>query len=169
MTPLNQIVSRESPREILADDYKTMGGVLPIRGGWGYTQSDACVIDKNDVIVDRAVPFNGVAVEYSFIEKRIWEEMIIFRKEDERFAGIEWKLLKQSLISGDDGRVYDKLEFEITALPKNAWAAMKAEWEGPNGFNHPAFDLVAHDQKRERHKIKITREFWFDITSFFKK
>jgi hypothetical protein len=56
VTPLNPVVSRESPREILADDYKTMGGVLPISGGWGYTQSDACVIDKNDVLVDKAFP-----------------------------------------------------------------------------------------------------------------
>ena len=32
--PLETIASRESPREIIAADYKIE---LPIRGGWGYT------------------------------------------------------------------------------------------------------------------------------------
>ncbi len=136
MTPLNPIVSRESPREILADDYKTMGGVLPISGGWGYTQSDACVIDKNDVIVDKGVPFNGVAVEYSFIEKRIWEEMIIFRKKDERFAD-KWKRKQSLAVAGDDGRLYDKLDLlRNPALPENVWAAMKSRMGRSEWFQH---------------------------------
>lgn len=168
MKPLEPIVSRESPREILADDYKALNGLLPISGGWGYTRDDACIIDEDDPIVPKGIPFNGIAVEYSFVEKRIWEEMIIFRRPEDQYAGIKWKLLRQHL-SHVNGRAYDMLEFEITALPQTVWEALKAEWEGPDGFINPDFDQEAHDRKHEKNKFTIVREFWFDITSFFGK
>lgn len=166
MKPLNPIVSRESPRQILAEDYANLGGEMPISGGWGYTQADACVIDKNDPIVDQSAPFDGVAIEYSFVQKRSWEEMIIFRDKGEKFAGIDWKLLQQSTHM-DGGRVYDRLEFQITAFPQSKWEELKAEWEGPDGHQNPRFDHEAHEKKRAECRISLTREFWFDITSFF--
>ena len=166
--PLKPIASSDSPREILAADYGNMGGILPIKGGWGYTKEDACIIDKNDPVADKNMPFNGVAIEYSFIERRIWEEMIVFRRKDERFAGIKWILLNQELVHGN-GRFYDMLEFEITALPRQVWEALKSEWEGPNGYGSDGFDEDEHEIRRARSQVTITREFWFDITSFFGK
>lgn len=118
MQPLSPITSKESPREILAADFKSLCGGLPIRGGWGYTKSEACIIDKNDPLVDPALPFDGVGVEYVFVEKRIYEEMIIFRLDGEKFSGLRWNLLEQSLLH-EAGRSFDKLVFEITALPEN--------------------------------------------------
>jgi len=107
--------SREAPREILAEDFKSLG-TMPIRGGWGYTMTDAVVIDKNDPIVQKGMPFDGVGLEYLFVEKRIYEELIIFRPENDRFSGIEWKCLKQRLTHSKD-RSFDVLTFEVTALP----------------------------------------------------
>ena len=73
-----RISPNESPREILAADFRSMGEI-PIRGGWGYTIDDPVIIDKNDPIVLRGMPFDGVGLEYVFVEKRIYEELIIFR------------------------------------------------------------------------------------------
>ena len=168
MKPLQPIVSRESPREILAEDFKTMNGLLPIKGGWGYTRDDACIIDKNDPIVSRDIPFNGVAVEYSFVEKRIWEEMIIFRSPEDKYAGIKWKLLKQHLFL-ENRCAYDMLEFEITAFPEVVWNALKEEFDRSNGFSNSIIDRVMNFRKREEHKFTVVREFWFDITSFYGK
>jgi hypothetical protein len=67
---LSKIKSDETPRKILADDFKSLGGELPIHGGWGYTKTDACIIDKNDPSVDPDFPFDGVGLEYIFVEKR---------------------------------------------------------------------------------------------------
>ncbi len=92
-----------------------MGGDLPIKGGWGYTFDDAVIIDKNDSVVPK-VPFNGIGYENIFVEKRIYEELIIFRPENERYSGIKWNLLGQKLINRND-RQYDVLTFEVTALP----------------------------------------------------
>lgn len=163
MNPLCPIRSKETPREIIEKDFKIY---LPIRGGWGYTKDDACIIDKNDPIVNPALPFNGVSLEYIFVEKRIYEEMIIFRGEKEKFAGIRWEILKQNLTSDGD-RHFDQLIFEITAFREKDWDALKAEWEGPNGHESPDFDFAAHEKKRQDRIIRLTREFWFDITSFF--
>lgn len=168
MRPLEPIVCRESPREVLETDFKWLRGKLPIRGGWGYTKADACIIDKNDPVVVQGLPFDGVAIEHLFVEKRIYEEMIIFRLADQKFSGIQWKLLKQELIV-EEGRAYDKLLFSVTAFHDKDWEELKAEWEGPTGCRSPTFDQAAHMQKRQRCMVSLTREFWFEISSFYRK
>lgn len=166
MQPLYPIKSKESPREILAADFKSLRGGLPIRGGWGYSQEDACIIDRNDPLVDPSVPFDGVGLEYLFVEKRIYEEMIIFRPAGEQFSGIEWNLLEQSTLHEGE-RVFDKLVFEITAFPDKNWEELKAEFEGAQGHGHPEFEPEAHEKKRQEKMVRLTREYWFDITSFY--
>lgn len=166
MQPLYPIKSMESPREILAADFKSLRGGLPIRGGWGYSQEDACIIDKNDPLVDPSVPFDGVGLEYLFVEKRIYEEMIIFRPDGEKFSGIKWNLLQQSTLHEGE-RVFDKLVFEITAFPDKDWEKLKAEFEATQGYGHPEFDSEAHERKRQEKMVRLTREYWFDITSFY--
>ena len=71
-----KIEAAHSPREILAADFKSLGGELPIHGGWGYSLEDAAVIDKNDPTVPSGMPFDGVEIEYVFVEKRIYEELL---------------------------------------------------------------------------------------------
>lgn len=167
MHPLNPIRSKESPREILAADFKSLRGGLPIRGGWGYTKSDACVIDKNDPLVDSALPFDGVGVEYIFVEKRIYEEMIIFRASGEKFSGISWNLQEQNILH-EAGKYFDRLTFEVTAFPENDYEELKAEFEGPQGYGTPGFNAEKHEKKRQEKVVRFTREFWFDITSFYR-
>ena len=166
MLPIEPIMSKESPREVLMADFKLLKGGLPIRGGWGYAKEDACVIDKNDPIVVTSLPFDGVGIEYIFVEKRIYEEMIIFRPDGEKFSGIRWELQKQYLLREAD-RVFDRLVFEITAFLDRDWEELKAEFEGPDGHSSPTFDKEAHEKKRREKMVTFTREFWFDIGSFY--
>jgi len=166
MQPIQPIRTKESPRDVLAAHFKSLRGGIPIRGGWGYTQEDACIIDKDDPLVDPSLPFDGVGIEYVFVEKRIYEELIIFRPPGEKFSGIEWNLQKQHLVSAGERR-FDKLVFDITAFKDADWEDLKMEFEGPNGHRNPDFNLPAHEMKRQEKKLRLTREFWFDITSFF--
>jgi hypothetical protein len=56
-------------------------------------------LDKNDPLVDQALPFDGVGMEYVFVEKRISEEIIISRLDGQ-------KILRNSLgSSGTELRV----------------------------------------------------------------
>ncbi len=163
--PPPHITSKETPREIFSADFPSIGE-LPIQGGWGYTLEDAVIIDKNDPIVSKVLPFDGLGIEYVFVEKRIYEELIIFRDINERYSGIEWNLLEQSL-KHHNNRVYDKLIFEVTALPDQDWEELKAEWESPDGFGTPDFDEDSHNLKRDSRTIRFIAEYWFDITSYY--
>lgn len=155
------IVSTETPREA----WTTYGQDLPIRGGWGYCREDACIIDKNDPIVDPNEEFDWISVEYDFIEYRIIEEMGAAPWE---YLDDEWKMRLQSLIYDEDRR-FDRIVVEVSALELEDWKELKAEWTGSNGHGSPGFGPEAHWKKREGKRIRFEREFWFDITSFFGK
>ena len=160
------IHSNEAPRQIIFEDYKSLDGELPITGGWGYTKDDAVIIDKNGPVVPKGVPFYGVGIEYIFVEKRIYEELIIFRLLGEPYAGIRWELIEQRLES-HDGRDYDVLNYEVTAFSEPDWNELKDEWESNNYFNDSLEGFQAHQEKRESKMISYKTEYWFDITSFF--
>lgn len=162
-----RIRSKESPREILAAHFKSLG-TLPIHGGWGYTLDDAVIIDKNDPVVPKEIPFDGVGLEYIFVGKRIYEELIIMRPENDIYAGIKWKLLRQELLN-HDGKSYDRLIFEVTAIPDKDWQELKAEWEGSNGHTSQDFDIDGHLKKRDSKTIRYVTEYYFDINSFYGK
>jgi hypothetical protein len=93
------ISSKETPRQIIFEDDKSLNGELPISGGWGYTKDGAVIIDKNDPVVPEGLPFDGVGIEHIFVEKRIYEELIIFKRLGEAYAGIEWKQIEQHVES----------------------------------------------------------------------
>lgn len=136
ITRLNNGTLKESEtvRSVIRDDFKID---LPIKGGWGYSLEDSVIIDKNDITVNRNMPFDGVSLEYIFVEKRLYEELIIFREKGCQFADIEWELETQSLRKIDN-KSYDVLEFNVSAI-----------------------------QDGKEKYIKRKRTYWFDITSFF--
>ena len=154
-----------SPREA-SDKYP--GPDLPIRGGWGYTKEDACIIDRNDPIVapDSPIPFYGVGYEKIFVERRIYLELITLRPKDEKFSGIEWKMVKQSLVH-HQGKPHDHLVYDVTGFKDSDWNSLKEEWEGPDGFINPTFDKEKHLKKRDSLKQSCQMEFWFEISSFY--
>ena len=157
-----QLITKESPRQIIFEDFKID---LPIKGGWGYDLATACIIDKNDPKVTKVMPFNGVEIEYIFVEKRIYEEMIIFRGDDEKYAGIRWDLEKQELIFDQD-KPYDKLIFNIVGFTDQVWDELTSRFEEiqKNGKVELMSEL---DTYRQSKALKLTREFYFDISSFY--
>ena len=154
-----------SPREA-SDKYP--GPDLPIRGGWGYTKEDACIIDKNDPIInpESPLPFYGVGYEKKFVERRIYMELITYRKVDDRYSGIQWNMLEQNLLKLE-GVPHDFLRYEITCFKDSDWMSLKEEWEGPDGINNPDFDKVKHFERRNHLKQCFGMEFWFEISSFY--
>jgi hypothetical protein len=157
--------TQKTPREILEADFPSVGR-LPISGGWGYDQATACIIDKDDPYVDPTVPFNGVAIEYLFAEKRLYEELIIFRSKGHKYYHIDKQRIMQRLLHVD-GRNYDVLVFEVTAFIENDFNFLKEAYEGPNGIINPDFDRQAHEELHRSLMRRGTREYWFDITSFY--
>ena len=162
MRPLSNLLTKESPRQIIFEDFKID---LPIKGGWGYDFNSACIIDKTDPTVSKGMPFDGVGIEYVFAEKRIHEEMIIFRKSDEKYAGIRWDLDNQELLFNDD-KPYDKLVFNIVGFSDAVWDELTRRFEEIQKSGKLALidELNAY---RESKAYRFTREFYFDISSFY--
>jgi hypothetical protein len=157
------IHSAESLREVIAVDFKKD---LPLRGGWGYSMDDAIIIDRNDPTVPQGIPFDGIGIEYFVVEKRIYEELIIFRSDGDKFNGIKWNLLKQSLVQ-HAGKTFDHLRFEVTGLHDRDWNELKETWEGPDGFVSENFDRSKHFAEQERRTARYEADYWFEISSFF--
>lgn len=158
----SQLLTKESPRQIIFEDFKID---LPIAGGWGYGFETACVIDKNDATVSKAIPFNGVSVEYVFVEKRIYEEMIIFRQAHEKYSGIRWELKIQELLFKDD-KPYDKLVFNVVGFTDEVWNELTTRFEEIK--NSGKLELLPElDAYRESKAFRFTREYYFDISSFY--
>jgi hypothetical protein len=156
---VSRIKTKVSPREGL-------GKNLPITGGWGYSKEDAVVINKNDSIVEDEIEFDGVAIEYVFVEKRVYLELIVSKKRGHQFSGIEWKLLEQRLHMDEYG-IFDVLTFDVTAIPDADWEVLKAEWESYNGFEDSPIEREAHIKRSNAKTVHYQAEYWFEISSFF--
>ena len=157
-----KLLTKESPRQIIFEDFKID---LPIKGGWAYDFDTACVIDKNDSTVIKGVPFDGVGVEYVFAEKRIYEEMIIFREAHEKYSGIRWDLDNQELLFNND-KAYDKLVFNIVGFSDAVWDELTSRFEDiqKSGKLELIDELNAY---RESKAYRFTKDFYFDISSFY--
>ena len=169
---IDKIITDESPREIIADHFRSIRGELPIRGGWGYSQEDAVIIDKNDPTVVPGMPFDGVGIEHVFIEKRIYEELIIFRPENDRFTKVQWNLKTQELIEIDN-RVYDKLIYSITAWRDRDYEALQKErnpeWDLDNLESIPLLKHNTHNkQDRGRFKFFSTEKLFEEMSEKLK-
>jgi hypothetical protein len=156
-----------SPRQLIEQHFPSVG-TIPISGGWGYGKDDCVVINKDDPTVSKVMPFDGVSVEYVFAEKRIYEELIIFQGEGNKYSGIEWNLIKQSLKGAAD-RHFDYLTFNVTALPDRDWEHLKNDWMANDGFSDSETGLERHLEEREGLTCCYTAEYWFEITSYFGK
>lgn len=165
---IEHVFSDKAPRKILTDIYKSHYGELPISGGWGYSHGDAVIIDKNDPIISKDLPFNGVQIEYSFFELRTYCELIVFRDKENSYSGIENNLIVQNLREVD-GKSFDVLFFEVSALLNSDWLELKKEWEDNHAFKNSKMKLNEHFEKRNNKMIHYKTECWFDITSFYEK
>jgi len=162
MRPPSNLLTLEPPRQIILEDFKID---LPIKGGWGYDFDSACIIDKTDPSVTEGIPFDGVGIEYVFVEKRIYEEMIIFRGDNEKYAGIRWDLDNQALLFNNQ-KSYDKLIFNIVGFTDSVWDELTSRFSEIEKTGES--ELIAElDVYRESKVLRFARAFYFDISSFY--
>ena len=143
-------------KQVILEDFKED---VPISGGWGYTREDAIIIASLKTFV---------SLEYFLVGKRIYEELIIFRKKGTGYAGIKWNRRKQFL-RHQDGKDYDCLEVDVTCHKEADWLALKEEYESNNCFEgNPGLKKV-HFERHESLKHYYKTWYWFDITQCFGK
>jgi hypothetical protein len=154
-TPLSQVLMEDFPEDC---------SNLPIAGGWGYSQGDAILF-----VLDRfrpGLPLHFIPLEKKIALKVIYEELIVFRPEADRFSGINMELKFQTL-KQDVGRKYDCLTFGITCWSDLHWQQLKTEFEENDFGTRAGFDLEKHAAKRNASQVQYERILWFDITDVF--
>lgn len=169
---INIGTTEETPRQILEEDFfskdpnNPYGGSIPISGGWGYTKDTSVIIDKYDPVVNQAMPFDGVGIEYTFIEKRIYEELIIFKPPEHQLYGIKWKKLDHKLLKIDQ-RTYDYHRYFVAGHLGDDWNYLKNIYSENDGFSNDPEGLENHLRLKEELSICYETDYWFDITSFY--
>ena len=155
-----------APREILRQHFPRTSDQCCFKGGWGYDAGDAVEVLEFDPEINPDEKFDGVSLEYAFIDKRIREELIFSRPEGERFEEISHQVLGQEL-HDLDGVPHDFIEVEVTAYPEKEWNELKADWEAHDGYKDDPKGREANLKRKEAVKITYRTEFWFNIKNFF--
>lgn len=147
---------RWSFRQILNEDFQQCHNLV-IDGGWGYGPEDAIILEATS---------DMVPIEYLIVEKRLYEELIIFRPKGNQYASIKWKLKSQRLMNIDE-RHFDHLIFDVTAFHEKDWEYLSQDWLSHNGYATDAEGLAKHEAEREKRMIHFVTEYWFDISKKF--
>ncbi len=139
--------------------------IPPIKGGWGYTQEDAVVIDYETENSDELLfaSMDCIDLENYFILFRIQEEAE--HAHETKYAGCEWKKLNHQLVYGDDGRMFDRETVEARVFTLEDWEFLKNDWTSHNGYKGDKEGAARHEQMREERFIRFTEIFWFDVTN----
>jgi hypothetical protein len=125
---------------------------------------EAIVIERSPA--GKSTSLEGISLQYLLIEKRLFEELVIFRPEGNRFGGIEWKLQQQQLVQRNN-HWYDHFSVFVTAHREHDYNQLQDEWEANSNNDH--FNRLEHLHKHEALKCWYVTDFWFDITSFYEE
>ena len=157
-----RIYARESLREILLADFKT---ALPISGGWGYEIKDAVVINKQSSNGVGEIPQNRLSIQHFVIQKRAFEELIIFRKTGDAFGEIKWSPISQRLLSFSEKK-YDHLRFSITCLHDSDIERLKNEYFDQHDKVDAISDWKEFVTSHADLHYHYETDYWFDISAF---
>ena len=153
------------PRTILQQHFPRTANQCNFSGGWGYDVEHATIVKEFDPEINPDEKFDGVSLEYAFIDKRIREELIFNRPEGERFEELEYNTIQQSL-HRIDGIPYDYLLVEVTAYPEREWNELKADWESHDCYKDDPEGRKRNLERKEACKITYQAEYYFNISDF---
>ena len=128
---------------------------LPISGDWGYNKERASII--------AALP-QGMSLsqlEHMITSIRAHLEMNITQEEENRYGAINANEISREE-SQNDGLVYDKVTYEVTAIKEDLFKQFMLEYK--EGYEKEGFDLNEHFKRRK--EATLTREVvhYFEVS-----
>ncbi len=151
-----------APRDILRRHFPVIAKELTIRGGWGYSADDACVVLDFDKEINPTQHFDGISIEEIFIHYRLREETEY--AHEAKYAGMKWNRLEHRLVAGFGGVPYDVETVNVQMFTPEDWAFLKNDWEEHGGYQDDEIGKNRHIQLYEDRAIRFTEVFWFDVT-----
>ena len=154
-----------TPRKVLQQHFPRTADECNFSGGWGYDVEHATIVKEFDPEINPHKRFEGVSLEYAFVDKRIWEELVHSRPMDERFQGFSYITVAQYLCDMD-GILHDHLIVAVRAFLEKDWYALKADWQNHNEYKNDPEGRKKHIARRDAAQIIYRTEYWFNISDF---
>ena len=153
------------PREILRQHFPRTANQCNFSGGWGYDAENAVIVKEFDPEINPDEKFDGVSLEYAFIDKRIREELIFSRPEGERFEELDYTNIEQSL-RYINGIPHDYILVEVTAYPEKEWLELRDDWESHDCYKDDPEGRKRNLDCKAACKITYQAEYYFNISDF---
>ena len=153
------------PRTILQQHFPRTANQCNFSGGWGYDVEHAVIVKEFDPEINPDKKFDGVSLEYAFIDKRIREELIFNRPEGQRFEELDYNTIDHSL-HRIDGVPYDYIKVEVTAYSEKEWNELKSDWESHDCYKNDPEGRKRNLDRKEACKVTYQAEYWFNISDF---
>ena len=153
------------PREILQQHFPLTADECNFSGGWGYDAEHTTIVKEFDPEINPHKKFDGISLEYAFVDKRIWEELVHSRPMDERFQGFSYITVAQYLCDMD-GILHDHLVVAVRAFLEKDWYELKADWQEHNEYKNDPKGRKRNLAQRNAIKLICRTEYWFNISDF---
>ena len=128
---------------------------LPISGGWGYEKNAPTIIESNE----EALPIRQI--EHMLASMRAYLEMNMTLEKEERYGSINLNELSRETVE-EDGKVYDKVSYEISAMKETVYADFIEEYK--EGYGKEGFDLEGHFSRRKEATLTRVVTYWFEVS-----
>jgi len=152
MPQFTQIPSEENIRDVIKYAFDTE---LPVSGGWGYSKNEATIFESNE----ENLPLRQL--EHMLASMRAYLEMNMTLEKDERYGSINLNELSRETVK-EDGNIYDKVRYEISAMKETVYADFIEEYK--EGYGKEDFDLERHFSRRKEATLTRVVTHWFDIS-----
>jgi DNA-binding PucR family transcriptional regulator len=128
---------------------------LTLSGAWGYTQTQATVIEANE----HAIPLSQL--EHMLISMRTYLEMNMTLEKKQRYGSININETHRDQIK-TNSLVFDKVTYEITAMQEDIYASFINEYK--EGYGKENFDLNDHFKRRKEATLTRIVTYWFEVS-----
>ncbi len=128
---------------------------LSVSGGWGYSREETTIIETNE----DAIPVRQF--EHMLASMRAYLEMNMTLDAEERYGSINLNELSRETIE-EDGKCFDRVNYEISAMKETVYAAFINEYK--EGYGKEDFDLQAHFSRRKEETLTRVVTYWFEVS-----
>ena len=149
MIEFKQLQSDNDLKEVIKSAFDAD---LALSGAWGYTKELATVIKSTEVPLKQ--------LEHMIASMRTYIEMNMTLPEDERYGSINLNETQREQIKIDD-LVYDKVNYEITAMKEKTYTSFINAYK--EGLGTEGFDITEHFNERKKATITRNEEYWFEV------
>jgi hypothetical protein len=129
---------------------------LSLDGDWGYTKDRTTIIKA----IQNGMPLSQL--EHMLTSMRAHLEMNLTQEKEDRYGGINANEISREE-NQNNGLIYDKVTYEITAIKENLYTEFINEYK--EGYGKEDFDMNEHFKRRKEATLRRKVIHYFEVSS----